>query len=680
MSTVRRRQPGILGEVEALKRKQRNNDYIYSYDPEDRPGRITGVDLEFRVRERRRQVHYKGIVTFDLFGPGFCQADVLYYIVEMQGCNKDGVPYDGGRIEREIIQAQDLDDASDANDDPRAIFKPIDQPRKVYRRVRVCAVDKDRRKGMWGGSPLDGNGDPINAGAWTNPVLPVQEARPVPPYPDNRSLSFDKEEAGRDEARYRAKVKFDEINFWDVPPTAERDKITGTLSGAITANDTTITLSSAASWPTPLPKERISFSIRPFHEDTVEVASYGGKSGNNLTDVRRGLEGTTARIHPDNANVRIAASDVMERQVDITGYEVQLRRCTVDSNGDFVAWALDSDGAYIQREHFEPWKAEHHDSNEVVRSIFPNVRKKHWWRARVRTRAEYGLKGDWSPWTDPDSPSDPDPPVPTNVEAVRGIDKVGIEWNSPGDDDDADLISEEVSYYQVQAIREPDGAGWDGADAIAAWAAIDAETGQDAWDLCWKYDKYVITTKKLFHAEQYDQKHHFRVRAVRHREKSAWRYGVKDNETEGYVETASPGSYVKPRAAREVATFTYSGDLAIDESKPRYSIDKDYEIRKVVATLDTLNTGSNVTVQVRVNINGTAYDLFTTPITFVAGGSDNKKTKTQADMIDSSPSAPYKRWQLEDGDFIKVKIESIGSTIKGADLVVQVFLRKIKDD
>lgn len=439
--TTWRKPTDVITRMQTLERGKREGAFDTDYDPDQRPTAVTGVTLDFRVREIRGEIDYDGIVDWIALGPdsNYCAADIAWYEIQMQGCNSAGVAKPDSRLKDIYIvkNETDLDP-----DELKAIFERVKHPKRWYQKARVRVIDKDGREGVWSD--------------WTVPVLPRRAARPGPPAPSNIVLSFDKMNGvGSQKACWRGRVKFDEIDFWDVPPTADRGKVSVNLSGALTAGATTLTLGTS-DLPAPVAGERISVTIRP-GGDNAEVVSYSGKNVNQITGVRRGLEGTTAIAHPDGANVVLAAADQQDRQNDLRGYDVQFRRCTVDGSGNFIAWVKDENDDYVQRTDNISWKKEDNDNGNRAVAEFPRLLKRHWWRARARTRAKYNLIGDWSDWTAPGSPSDNTaPPACMSIGMEVDPRRITLAAIVPSDTTDSTQMHEDISHLHYQVSDRAD--------------------------------------------------------------------------------------------------------------------------------------------------------------------------------------------------------------------------------
>lgn len=435
----RRKSPDLLNRMGALEKRTRKGETVYEYDPEDRPGPVQGVELDFRVAEKKIKIDYDAVVKWNPIAPGTCAADINYYIIQLQPCFANGSNRDQP-AQREFLIIEDPEDVE--VEELKVRFEKIKHPRTYNYKARVRVVDNAFRKGEWS--------------AWTEPLLPAREANPLPPYPDNIVMRFEKERS-KGEIRWDAVVEFSEIASWDVPPTADRAKIETTLNGGITSSATTITVANNNGLPTPQPKEHIPLTIRPGKDGEAEVISYSGKNVNQLTGVRRGLEGTTAKGHADGAEVILSAADGQEALNDIDTYIVQLRR--FDKNGNPVM----RNGKYVQETKTRDWDKEDDDNDGLVKVRFRNVRKREYWKARVRTKDRFRRRGEWSDWTALGNAGDNvAPPSPTNF--VMDVDprKISFVWDAPTDDDDAETNTDlkdmhpDISHFQIQVSNRSD--------------------------------------------------------------------------------------------------------------------------------------------------------------------------------------------------------------------------------
>lgn len=107
-----------------------------------------------------------------------------------------------------------------------------------------------------------------------------------------------------------------------------------------------------------------------------------------------------------------------------------------------------------------------------------------------------------------------------------------------------------------------------------------------------------------------------------------------------------------------LATFTVSGNLTVVPGKSRFYLNRAAVCTNVHVSVNTQPTGAAVIVD--VNKNGTT--IFTTQ--------GNRPTIAVSTNVDAT-SVPDVT-AFASGDYITVDIDQIGSTIAGADLVVQI--------
>lgn len=111
-----------------------------------------------------------------------------------------------------------------------------------------------------------------------------------------------------------------------------------------------------------------------------------------------------------------------------------------------------------------------------------------------------------------------------------------------------------------------------------------------------------------------------------------------------------------------VATFSYSGTMAVTTGKGRFRMPVAATIIGVSAAVNTAPTGASIKVD--VNKNGTT--VYTTQ-----GNRPDIAVSTNA-AAETVPDVTA----LAVGDYLSVDIDQIGSTVPGSDLVVQVRYRE----
>lgn len=79
------------------------------------------------------------------------------------------------------------------------------------------------------------------------------------------------------------------------------------------------------------------------------------------------------------------------------------------------------------------------------------IKRKYYYRARVRTIDRYNRKSAWTAWTTAVQPNDTTPPaVPTGVVAQGLQDMVELEWDDNTDPADSELVVVDLAYYQAK--------------------------------------------------------------------------------------------------------------------------------------------------------------------------------------------------------------------------------------
>lgn len=113
-------------------------------------------------------------------------------------------------------------------------------------------------------------------------------------------------------------------------------------------------------------------------------------------------------------------------------------------------------------------------------------------------------------------------------------------------------------------------------------------------------------------------------------------------------------------AGINIVNYTYSGTLSVTTGTSRWYSPTTLTISNVIVSVGTAPTGASVLVD--VNKNGST--IFSTQA--------NRPTITATNFADTS-SIPD-TVALAQGDYLTVDIDQVGSTVAGADLVVQIVL------
>jgi microcystin-dependent protein len=208
--------PGLQKTLGKIGRDSSKFDRTKPYDPDEKPLPPVNMHVMIRVHEVKTRLEFRAILRCDPLTPNTCQADIDKYIFQMRFVNGAGVPqeYDFDTehppskvvIHTKRIDAKEVFDSD--NDEPHVAWKDLPKPKQWYVQGRARIQDKHHRKSDWT--------------AWTDPVLPFQEALPKPPAPVITDLSFFKDNGAR-ETKYEARVQFNNVQNWDVPGGDKED-------------------------------------------------------------------------------------------------------------------------------------------------------------------------------------------------------------------------------------------------------------------------------------------------------------------------------------------------------------------------------------------------------------------------------------------------------------------------
>lgn len=193
--------PSWAREIAQMRNMVRIPTRVSAYDPDQRPAPPENVTLTISVREVKTRLEFRGKVHCDFLTANTCEADIKKYIFQIRPCDGAGVALDGtNKRTLELPAKQAFDSDSEL---PHVIFQELEKPKKQHYQARARILDKDERFSNWSD--------------WTSPQLPFQTALPKPPAPFNVILDFFSDvDKSRDE-KWRTRVRWDEVTFWDVP-------------------------------------------------------------------------------------------------------------------------------------------------------------------------------------------------------------------------------------------------------------------------------------------------------------------------------------------------------------------------------------------------------------------------------------------------------------------------------
>ena len=132
-----------------------------------------------------------------------------------------------------------------------------------------------------------------------------------------------------------------------------------------------------------------------------------------------------------------------DHEEDVAAYIVQ-----VQTSDDGIV------GNDKMQHFYKPAKDE--DADTVWHLTFLIRHRRYWKRARAKTVDRWGRKGDWGSWTSWQRPGQEEPPNSTAVTIFdNSVDQVIIDWDSPPDPADPDVIHIDVAYAQAQISKSP---------------------------------------------------------------------------------------------------------------------------------------------------------------------------------------------------------------------------------
>lgn len=131
------------------------------------------------------------------------------------------------------------------------------------------------------------------------------------------------------------------------------------------------------------------------------------------------------------------------------------------------------------------------------------------------------------------------------------------------------------------------------------------------------------------------------------------------------------GGPVDRADAPVVASFGFGGLLTVRDGTMRFVVPKGiYTIDSVRAVVGIANTGAAVVVDVLKWVAGTSATIF-------SGGTGRPSIPVSTANIPVLNSAPPSTLTVQGGDLLSGKISTIGSTLPGQDLTIEVELRRI---
>lgn len=332
---------------------------------------------------------------------------------------------------------------------------------------------------------------------------------------------------------------------------------------------------------------------------------------------------------------------------DVDYYVVQLWRWDPNTNS-FM------DTEPVRKKKVE---AKDEDAGNRAKAVFFPVRRKGWYKARVRAIVNH-KRGLWSQFSPAGSPSDTTaPPTPINVTIYdKSTNRVVVDWDAPSDPDDPDLINEDIAYFQVQL-----------------------HTNQSFTNL-YRFDRYHHATKKSFRVKDGDLggTYYARVRSV----------DASGNKSQWVPATIIGNS--DPNATPDGVTIGGGGGVVATFFKPGKLVAKHYAGKRWTNT-----TGRTLTFK-RARLTIGAHDPATHPNDGCPTGSavrvqlrrwladlsshdpifsTDDRLKVDANTHkDVNSATSFQITQLQPDESITPDFRSVGSNFPGEDAELTVFM------
>lgn len=297
--------------------------------------------------------------------------------------------------------------------------------------------------------------------------------------------------------------------------------------------------------------------------------------------------------------------------------------------------------------------AKDQDADTTAHYVLKNVRKRLFYRWRVRAEDVDGCKGAWSayaPSSAGENPADPDaPPAPTNVTLTGGTDRVVAEWDLAEDPDDTDpdvrTVDPRITHVQYQLAKSgsftPQDIVKKGRMGTKERVSLKVPEGQTYW---------------------------FRVRTMNAEgTRSAW---VVANQGAGVI----PG----PKGGKLVLVWSIHGQLQVRRIKKRWIADGTYVPKKAriyvgdhVAANHPASDGCPRGSRVRVQLWKVSADESAETAMF---DSDDRLVVDPDTHKDVNFASSFAVTQIVEGEQIFPEVRSVGSSFAGEDATISLIL------
>lgn len=308
--------------------------------------------------------------------------------------------------------------------------------------------------------------------------------------------------------------------------------------------------------------------------------------------------------------------------------------------------------------------AKDEDADTTAHVILERVARRYYYRFRVLAINKSGCRSSWSSWTAWQQPGAEGPPSPTNVKVyANSTDRVVVEWSAPADPVDADVIDQDIDYFQVQL-------------SISLTFATN-----------YKFDRFQASMRKSFKVDDTESggsTYYVRVRSVNSEgDKSDWIPAT----TAGNSSSGATPDGVSPAAGG-------GGKIVASWSKPGRARVKHYANRRWTNTTGVrlyfakaratcgdkdASTGAptGAGTGLRFNLRRWLADESAHAPVFDAGGGTDDDDRLWIDAgtyKDVNGPDTFDITYLDPDEALTVKVVQVGSTYPGDDWTVQLFM------
>lgn len=415
-----------------------------------RPAVPANVTIAFKKGSTKARTEFRAVVDFNRVTTdvGGDPAQIDRYEVQLQPTNGAGTQVEEKR-KHVVHEPEDEDADAGGGDYTKTVFHDLERPRVWYYRARVRAIDQKGRKSEWSG--------------WTGQYQPADSFGPAIPTRvlfdvDQHKVRarWDAELDPDDSDLVRPEVDFFQVQMFDHSPL-----------GGDSWGQCFVDVRGHKFFDRKVPGESKTWRIAKPGNTTYyfrvrSVANNGVKS-NWVTVSGNRLDPPTPpapTIAFDQAGARkgdrtraiVNFTGVSYLDDDVDRYIVQFQSNHQSTSGGFSA---------TDHRERRVVDATDTDPNDPLSAIFKGIRRRFWYRARVRAVDKKGHKSAWSDWSNQYQGTDSSaPPPPTGVTWESDVKGLHIDWDAPLDPDDNTSPHPDVTHYEVEVHGDAGFSGW----------------------------------------------------------------------------------------------------------------------------------------------------------------------------------------------------------------------------